>query len=265
MSMFYFAFGSNMDPLQMKKRCPGATFIGTAQLPNHELSFGGFSFTRGGAVATLRKQKGSVVPGILWNIPNHEVPILDRFEGAPFQYKRRPVGVNLMGPKKRRITVETYFLSEETEGDPTSDYWQQIRAVYVRHGWDCTHLESFAGGEHEVFVYGTLRRGASNHAKLSNASFICEVTTAPKYALHHLGHFPGMIPGNSKVKGEVWRTTGLGLAELDRFEGCPLLYDRAKVQLENGSEVWTYLFQGSVKGLPRIHSGDWLKTKKSLF
>jgi gamma-glutamylcyclotransferase (GGCT)/AIG2-like uncharacterized protein YtfP len=248
-----------MDPLQMKKRCPGATYIGTAQLPNHELSFGGFSFSRGGAVATIRRQKGSVVPGILWKIPDHEVAILDRYEGAPYQYKRRQVRAFLMGPKKIELTMETYFLCEETEGDPTPAYWQQIRAVYVRHGWDCSHLESFAKGEHEVFVYGTLRRGASNHHKLGHASFVCEVVTAPKYSLLHLGAFPGLVRGKDKVVGEVWRTTGLGLAELDIFEGCPVLYDREKIHLENGSEVWGYTFQRSVKGLPKIPGGDWMK------
>jgi hypothetical protein len=33
--MYYFAYGSNLDPAQMARRCPGATLVGPAQLANH--------------------------------------------------------------------------------------------------------------------------------------------------------------------------------------------------------------------------------------
>ena len=37
--MFYFAYGSNMDPVQMEERCPGAVALGAAHLPGWRLTF----------------------------------------------------------------------------------------------------------------------------------------------------------------------------------------------------------------------------------
>ena len=42
-TVLYFAYGSNLDEGQMLERCPGAKTMGHATLPNHALTFGGFS------------------------------------------------------------------------------------------------------------------------------------------------------------------------------------------------------------------------------
>ena len=86
-----------------------------------------------------------------------------------------------------------------------------------------------------VFVYGTLKRGGSNHRFLLGQNFIGPARTAPGYTLYSLGDYPGMVrhPGDiTGVTGELWSVDANCLAELDRLEGLDEgLYERAEVQL----------------------------------
>eukprot|EP00053_Salpingoeca_punica_P000814 m.30471 g.30471 ORF g.30471 m.30471 type:complete len:219 (+) comp10579_c0_seq1:157-813(+) len=51
--MLYFAFGSNLDPVQMTHRCPSATFYCRATLPGRRLAFTLYSVGRGCGVADI--------------------------------------------------------------------------------------------------------------------------------------------------------------------------------------------------------------------
>jgi len=86
-----------------------------------------------------------------------------------------------------------------------------------------------------VFVYGTLKRGGSNHRFLLGQNFIGPARTAPGYTLYSLGDYPGMVrhPGDiTGVTGELWSVDANCLAELDRLEGLDEgLYERAEVQI----------------------------------
>ena len=58
-----------------------------------------------------------------------------------------------------------------------------------------------------VFVYGTLKRGGSNHAFLGRQRFLGEARTMPGFTLYSLGDYPGMVraPGDTAgVTGELW-------------------------------------------------------------
>ena len=49
----YAAYGSNMDPAQMLRRCPSSPHIGTGWVPGWRLTFGAEEFGWDGALATL--------------------------------------------------------------------------------------------------------------------------------------------------------------------------------------------------------------------
>src|SRR5262245_26446365 len=51
--MFYFAYGSNLDPEQMRERCPGHAVVGLAELRDHKLTFQLTSHDWGGGVASV--------------------------------------------------------------------------------------------------------------------------------------------------------------------------------------------------------------------
>jgi len=189
-----------------------------------------------------------------------------------------------------------------------------------------------------VFVYGSLKRGQSNHHLLSATSFQGEAR-APGLVLHDLGPFPMAIvaepvhaqavdsprdnsgrsgcqgdagiqgaavtqaevkamghgetrtrrqratgPGTENrpevsanhgsgsaaaratpglaaspsIAGEVYAVDGETLAQLDRLEGVPRLYQRQRLQLLDGRLAWVYLGQPrQVRHVPALPDGRW--------
>lgn len=74
---------------------------------------------------------------------------------------------------------------------------------------------------HRIFVYGTLKRGHSNHGYMVGQRFICEAATQPVYRLFDLGGYPGMVDAASaglSIKGEIWEIDDACLRDLDRLE-----------------------------------------------
>lgn len=86
-----------------------------------------------------------------------------------------------------------------------------------------------------LFAYGTLKRGASNHAWLAGQRFIGEARTGAGFRLFDLGGYPAMVavPGDRDgVSGEVWEIGDECLQRLDAFEGVPEgLYRRERIPL----------------------------------
>lgn len=87
--MLYFAYGSNMDPVQMAKRCPGAPVLGAARLPDHRLTFTYDSGAWGGGVGNVVPAPGEEVWGVLWDLDDEHVRTLDRYEGVAQDIYRR--------------------------------------------------------------------------------------------------------------------------------------------------------------------------------
>ena len=83
-----------------------------------------------------------------------------------------------------------------------------------------------------IFVYGTLRRGGANHARLAGARFVGEGVTAARHALF-VGDFPYLATGPAvhRVRGEVYAVDAGLLAALDRLEGHPTWYERRPVAI----------------------------------
>lgn len=77
--MKYFAYGANMDPVGMARRCPTAEVIGPAILRDHALCFRWWRRWRTG-VAHVEASEGSMVWGVLWEIGPEDERRLDRYE-----------------------------------------------------------------------------------------------------------------------------------------------------------------------------------------
>jgi gamma-glutamylaminecyclotransferase len=106
-----------------------------------------------------------------------------------------------------------------------------------------------------VFVYGTLKRGGSNHHFLAGQKFLGEARTEPGYNLYSLGDYPGMVrstDASHDVTGEVWAVDAACLAELDELEGVAEgLYKRVPVKLAPPfaeQPVESYLYLRDLKG-----------------
>lgn len=86
-----------------------------------------------------------------------------------------------------------------------------------------------------LFVYGTLKRGCSNHTYLADQTFVGLARTPPGFRLYDLGGYPGIAPvtdDRNGVIGEIWSVDDDALERLDRFEGVHEgLYRRQPIPL----------------------------------
>jgi len=109
-----------------------------------------------------------------------------------------------------------------------------------------------------IFVYGTLKRGGSNHHHLAGQTFLCEGRTGPGFRLFDLGAYPGMVAhaDGRSVPGEVWAVDPECLARLDVLEGVAEgLYRRDRVTLFPpfaDRPVETYFYARTVEGRREI-------------
>jgi hypothetical protein len=121
--MLYFAYGSNMNHEQMKKRCPGSNFIGLAKLNGYKFVYDGISQTRGGAVANMVESPEDIVWGGIFDVPN--IDCLDRFEGAPKIYQRKSVNVQDESGKVYN-DILVYLRNGEKIGEPSKEYRELV-------------------------------------------------------------------------------------------------------------------------------------------
>ncbi len=119
------------------------------------------------------------------------------------------------------------------------------------------------GGQELVFVYGTLRKGASNHERMEGAKLVDEGWLLGR--LYVIDWFPGILLDEEglPVRGEVYGVNRDGLRALDEFEGASFERVKAIVNLKSGEgrEVWVYRFRGELKGKKELIPADWLHAR----
>lgn len=123
MKRYYIAYGSNLNAAQMKRRCPTATILATANLKGYELLFKG-SLT--GSYLTIEKNESGSVPAAIWEVNPTDELALDRYEGYPNFYYKKNIKLTCKGirtGKRRRITAFAYIMHEERPiGIPSEFY-----------------------------------------------------------------------------------------------------------------------------------------------
>ncbi|MGD9418084.1 MAG: gamma-glutamylcyclotransferase family protein [Verrucomicrobiota bacterium JB025] len=118
-----------------------------------------------------------------------------------------------------------------------------------------------------VFVYGTLRRGASNHFRMDGARFVAEGTVGGR--IFRIDWYPGLVlgDGGERIVGEVFEVGPELLAELDVFEGVSAAaeeseYRRVKTEVRcaDGTvvEAWVWEWLGESNEADHLAGGDWL-------
>ena len=81
--MLYFAYGSNLNHFQMKKRCKDSVFLKKINLTNFKLTFRSKY-----KAADIESKKNSIVPGALFEISKSDEKKLDIYEDYPALYKK---------------------------------------------------------------------------------------------------------------------------------------------------------------------------------
>ena len=117
--MLYFAYGSNLNLFQMKRRCKDSAFIKKYELKGYKLNFR--SKYR---AADIEKSKNSIVPGALFEISKSDEKKLDVYEDYPILYKK-------LYFKYYNKTVMTYIMVNKTEFRyPTERYLNVVKRGY---------------------------------------------------------------------------------------------------------------------------------------
>ncbi|MBI5711454.1 MAG: gamma-glutamylcyclotransferase [Candidatus Eisenbacteria bacterium] len=134
--MLYFAYGSNLDPEQMRERCPRHRVVGLAALHDHRLVFPLFSNRWGGGVASVQPAHIATVWGMLFELDDDDLRALDGYEGFRAEgdphniYDRVQVTVELVRPDDgsvpRRIRVATYLAHPANPQPPSRRYLDAI-------------------------------------------------------------------------------------------------------------------------------------------
>ena len=117
--MLYFAYGSNLNHFQMKRRCKDSIFLKKYELKNYRLNFR--SKYR---AADIEKKKNSIVQGALFEISKSDEKKLDVYEDFPILYKK-------MYFKYYNRNVMTYIMNNKTKFRyPTEKYLNVIKQGY---------------------------------------------------------------------------------------------------------------------------------------
>jgi gamma-glutamylcyclotransferase (GGCT)/AIG2-like uncharacterized protein YtfP len=109
----------------------------------------------------------------------------------------------------------------------------------------------------DIFVYGTLLEGESNHGLLADAEFL-GIDRLTNAQLFNLGDYPMIVPGEGLVLGEAYRISPAILQKLDILEEHPDYYQRGLVTLQSSRIAFAYWGQTDlVIGYSIIASGSW--------
>ena len=115
---YYFAYGSNLHHLQMKRRCPNCHFIRKITLNNYNLTFRSKY-----GVADIEKKRGKKVYGALYIISKSAEKRLDIYEEYPtlykkmyFKYQNKKVMTYTMVKKSKLVPPSTKYLNIIKQG-----------------------------------------------------------------------------------------------------------------------------------------------------
>ena len=124
--MYYFAYGPSLNKKVLAQHCPTAKPKFSATLPNYKLIFTGWSRQWQGGIASIKPFKGEKVEGGVYEIPESDVRLLDRYENSPSVYTRFKVMVWTDGGDA--VEAFTYIMAAQAQETlPSKEYLTGIR------------------------------------------------------------------------------------------------------------------------------------------
>jgi gamma-glutamylcyclotransferase len=123
-TVWYFAYGGNMNRAQMLSRAGKILEEHAASVPNYEIRFN--KKVRGGtAGANIQPASGKTVHGVLYRIEESALRSMDRYEGAPDHYRR--IEVRVTPESGAPVPAQVYIASKVEKGlRPSAPYLQAI-------------------------------------------------------------------------------------------------------------------------------------------
>ena len=124
--MYYFAYGSNLNKLQMRERCPDSQPKFIANLPNYKLVFTGWSRKWRGSVASIKTFRSERVRGAIYEVTDACLRQLDKHEAGYVRFN-----VTVFDEDNEPIPAITYVKSGQLEETlPSKEYAAVIMQGY---------------------------------------------------------------------------------------------------------------------------------------
>ena len=135
---YYFAYGSNLNHVQMLTRCPNSILIGKTMLENYKLAFKGSK--EGLAYLTIEPSPNSNVPIGIYKISKKKKKRLDIYEGYPKLYKKEIINIPLND--KETISGIIYIMNPlYSYNIPSYSYYLICEEGYRNFDFDSSYLE----------------------------------------------------------------------------------------------------------------------------
>ena len=142
----YFAYGSNMCPEQMARRCPGGQALGQAELRDWRFLINTRTY------ATIEARPGATTHGGLWSLTPGHITELDHYEAVAegMYFKKTIIVQRTDGPVEALVYIDPVC----ELGQPKPDYIRTILdgaahfglpAEYIAglvRDWDVTNATS---------------------------------------------------------------------------------------------------------------------------
>jgi gamma-glutamylcyclotransferase (GGCT)/AIG2-like uncharacterized protein YtfP len=116
--MKYFAYGSNMSQSQMNKRCANPVLLGSAVLHGYKF------FINNRGVANIKENSTSKTYGVLYEITERDLKLLDKYEGYPDIYQRQTFKIHYLNT----LVYATAYIDNNnlSLGEPRRNYLEGI-------------------------------------------------------------------------------------------------------------------------------------------
>lgn len=122
--MLYFAYGSNMDVAAMAQRCPRSRPLGLARLMRHRFYLMGRT-----GYASVRRDPGATVHGVLFDLALTDVPALDVYEDVAHGLYTKAQQPVVLGAGASRRALLYYGADESEGGTPPASYMEGVVAA----------------------------------------------------------------------------------------------------------------------------------------
>lgn len=161
--LLYFAYGLNLNPVQMRLKCSDFQIVGAARLPGYRMSFFEYSSVWDGAMETLVPDEQAQVWGVLYRLTDYSWDELDNCEdsrldgtGAYFRYP-----VEVYGTDGINRLAMMYLKSRWGKAAPaSSEYMAQVLAGAAAQGLPADYVEKLRSIETQPASYPVPRRPA---------------------------------------------------------------------------------------------------------
>ena len=123
LTVYYFAYGSNMNWPQMQRRCPSARFVCVGRLLGHDFGITRHSRLRNCGTANVYPAPDKEVCGIVYDITDEDLRILDGFEDG---YRREILPVHPLEESKALNALVYVAAVEANVPRPNAEYRRLI-------------------------------------------------------------------------------------------------------------------------------------------